>query len=195
MTRIILATVALLLSVVATTANSAVARTYDVPAAGTVDASASEARLIATSHHAGVWTALTAAPPRQLAAATTGSEGSGCTYDACSITRVDARAYEYGGDVSPQVSGSWNETGSRSWAKSGASTTPYARSVATEAARGSLDNAAVYRYVSEVEANAARSMGRVPNTDVLGLNRPGFCIRSFELLSGLQDASREGMRA
>ena len=133
-TRIILATVALLLNVVATTANSAVARTYDVPAAGIVDASASEARLTATSHHAGVWTAPTAAPPRQLAAATTGSEGSGCTYDACSITRVDARAYEYGGDVSPQVSGSWNETGSRSWAKSGTSTTTAARFVATNTA-------------------------------------------------------------
>jgi hypothetical protein len=68
----------------------------------------------------------------------------------------------------------WEDLAPPSARSRDSSTTPSSRRNATEAASGSLDNAAVYRYVSEGEANAARSMGRVPNTDVLGQPRSVF---------------------
>jgi hypothetical protein len=82
-TRIIVTTVALLLAVVATTSASAVARTYDATAVGTVDESAYEAGFTATTQQPVVWAAPTAASLGQLDAATMGSAWTGCTYDAC----------------------------------------------------------------------------------------------------------------
>jgi hypothetical protein len=132
-TRNIVTTIALLLSVVAT-AGLAVACGHDVSAVGAVDAIATEARFTATSQSVGVWVASTAAQPGHLAVATTGSVGTGCTYDGCSMVHVDGRAYKYGGDVSQRVSGPWNESDSRTSAKLGPSTTSTSLTNATNTA-------------------------------------------------------------
>lgn len=56
---------------------------------------------------------------------------------------------------------------------------------------GGLDSAPVYRYVSEGEAQAAESLGRVPNTDLLGQARsvfysPDYIASSSEAEQALQ---------
>lgn len=96
------------------------------------------------------------------------------TYDAPTTTRVDSDQDQTALARSPRVRVLQVAFGTRAGLAAGTSTTPHARSVATEAAGGSLDSSVVYRYVSEGEANAAAKVGRVPNTDVLGQPRSVF---------------------
>ena len=108
------------------------------------------------------------------AASTTIAEAVPGVYDAPVTTRGAIQGLGDLTNASSQPAGSQERSAARSVTTQGQSTTPHSRSVAAEAAGGSLDNADVYRYVSEGEANAARSMGRVPNTDVLGKPRSVF---------------------
>jgi hypothetical protein len=115
-----------------------------------------------------------ATPASAASAATTTTASVTFAYDGATAARVDVGESEAAAATPTLLRGSRGGSASPLTSIPRTSTTPSTRSVATNTAGGSLDNAAVYRYVSEGEANVARSMGRVPNTDVLGQPRSVF---------------------
>jgi len=108
-----------------------------------------------------------------VGAPTTTASAAAYTYDVPTITRVGVPAIGAAEASPPQRSVVREGFAAPTSEASGSSTPPNRSVVATESA-GALDSSVVYRYVSDGEATAARNLGRVPNTDVLGQPRSVF---------------------